>query len=279
MKKLILFIALLTIAGCGTAEQNVNGNSGGDTSQEVTNPSIDLADFETNVKVNKTNGKAIFTLSFTNKGEEPAELTFSSGQTFEVVVKDTTGKEVYRYSIDKSFIQALQTVTVEPGDTLTYEDQWDYTIAGERVPAGEYKVVGTIIPMEINGHQIEDEPFKGEATFTIEAGAENSEAEENTAFRNIKVTGSNGEYTITGEARVFEAVFMYAVEDGHFQLIPETPFQVKEGAPSWSAFEINLSIPEDKLPTNGTVTAHIYERSAKDGSIVNSYFVTLEQFK
>jgi len=39
---------------------------------------------------------------------------------------------------------------------------------------------------------------------------------ENQAFRNIRVSGNEGIYTITGEARVFEGTVQYEVSDGHF---------------------------------------------------------------
>lgn len=101
---------------------------------------------------------------------------------------------------------------------------------------------------------------------------------ESTAFRNITVSGEDGEYVVNGEARVFEAVFFYTVEDGHDYIIEETKVTANEGAPAWSPFELKLSIPEEQLPINGTLTLELYEKSAKDGSAINETFVELQEF-
>jgi hypothetical protein len=299
MKRLIYIIsALLLMTGCSATNQESNGNSENPDSMETTSPSIDLADFEATLEIEPTKEAAIFNLTFSNQSDEVAEVSFSSGQRFEIVVSDTKGNEVYRYSEGKMFTMAIQMLKLEAGDQLTFQDSWDYKVKGNKVDLGEYKVVATVLPMEINGKKLDNDLFKAEGTFTIEStettdstsgqtdtnesntGTNNSETdnESNKAFRSIKAVGENGEYTITGEARVFEAVFMYAVEDGHNELIKETPFYANEGAPAWSAFELKISIPKEKLPKNGTLIAYIYERSAKDGSIVNSYYVPLEQF-
>ncbi|WP_246938637.1 BsuPI-related putative proteinase inhibitor [Bacillus pinisoli] len=291
MKYFMFFISFLFIfTGCGADRQETNGGSADEESKETTSPSIDLADIDLGLDIKPTKENVGFTMNFKNNADEPVEFTFSSGQKFEVVVKDQSGQEVYRFSKGKMFTMALEMLKLKAGESVTYKDVWEYKKEGVTLEPGEYQVVASVIPIEMNGEKLGKDPFTAEGSFTIETSAEaqateksesegsQDEQKQNPAFRNIKAAGSNGEYVITGEARVFEAVFMYAVEDGHHQLVKETPFFANEGAPSWSSFELKISIPKDQLPTEGTVTAHIYERSAKDGSIVNSYFVTLEQF-
>jgi hypothetical protein len=99
----------------------------------------------------------------------------------------------------------------------------------------------------------------------------------NDAFCNVEVSGSGGQYTVTGEARVFEAVMNYTVEDGH-NFIVEDFYMLDEGAPSWSSFTLELDIPQVKLPDNGTLTLELFEYSAKDGSKINVISVPLETF-
>jgi hypothetical protein len=77
---------------------------------------------------------------------------------------------------------------------------------------------------------------------------------------------------------VFEGSFHYTVDDGHNYIIDEQVAHVKQGAPEWSPFELNLSIQSEKWPENGTLTLHLYERSEKDGNVIHSYDVALEQF-
>lgn len=54
--------------------------------------------------------------------------------------------------------------------------------------------------------------------------------EGNNAFRNVEASGSGGVYTVTGEARVFEATMSYAVSDGHRYLM-EDYHTLEAGAP------------------------------------------------
>lgn len=100
---------------------------------------------------------------------------------------------------------------------------------------------------------------------------------ENAAFRNIEVSGSQGQYLVTGEARIFEATLQYEVSDGHFVFLKDFA-TASTGAPDWGTFALELNIPEEDLPTNGTLTVYLYEESAKDGSIINELPVVLEIF-
>ncbi len=104
------------------------------------------------------------------------------------------------------------------------------------------------------------------------------EPKENAAFRNVQATGSDGQYTVTGEARVFEAVMHYAVSDGHNYLLEES-YMLDEGAPEWSAFTLEIAVPPDQRPVNGTLVLELFEYSAKDGSQVNTLNVALESFE
>jgi hypothetical protein len=100
---------------------------------------------------------------------------------------------------------------------------------------------------------------------------------ENQAFRNITVNGTQGNYTITGEARIFEATVQYDVEDGHYVYL-EGFVTASEGAPSWGTFTININIPASDLPNNATLMLILFEESAMDGSRINELPVVLEVF-
>lgn len=137
----------------------------------------------------------------------------------------------------------------------------------------------TYIPMrdvgEVLGADVSwnNELRRAEITY----GDQSEEPMENSAFRNIEVSGSKGQYTVTGEARVFEAVMNYAVSDGHVYLL-EDNYMLDEGAPAWSTFTLNINIPEEDLPENGTLTIELFEYSAKDGQQTNILVVPLETF-
>lgn len=99
----------------------------------------------------------------------------------------------------------------------------------------------------------------------------------NQAFRDITVSGAQGNYVITGDARVFEATIQYEVEDGHF-IFSKGFVTASEGAPGWGIFTININISKEKLPKNGSLSLILFEESAKDGSRMNELIVPLETF-
>ena len=100
----------------------------------------------------------------------------------------------------------------------------------------------------------------------------------NNAFRNVKVSGSQGKYIVTGEARVFEATMNYGVSDGHNYLL-EKMYTLDEGAPAWSAFRRSRStFRKNSGLLKARFTVELFEYSAKNGSVVNLISLPLERF-
>jgi hypothetical protein len=64
-------------------------------------------------------------LSFqvTNAGTAPVALTFPSGQFAEFTVSDGA-RELWRWSADRMFTQAVRNVSLAPGETRAYEADW-----------------------------------------------------------------------------------------------------------------------------------------------------------
>ena len=77
----------------------------------------------------------------TNTTQKSMELQFSSGQTHDFSVLDASGRELWRWSSDRMFTQALQTRMLGPGETLTFQESW------ANAPAGTYTVVATLTSM------------------------------------------------------------------------------------------------------------------------------------
>ncbi len=78
-------------------------------------------------------------LTLRNKTGVPLELNFGSGQTFDVVVRDEEGKDVWRWSDGRGFTQALRSETVS-GERL-----WVVTLP--ELKAGRYSVEGWLTTM------------------------------------------------------------------------------------------------------------------------------------
>lgn len=282
---LVFIMSIFIMSGCGTTktEDALPVNSGGGEKVETETPPVQESEepegeenvvekLQTNLSVKTGDNEATFTISLKNTSDHSVKVTIPSGQKYEIVVTDANGEEVYRYSIDKMFIQSIEEIELKPGEEKVWEEPWEYTSNdGSRLAAGEYKANVFLTASEVNGQKIETNALNVEESFSIPEG--------NTAFRNVQVLGENGDYTVTGEVRVFEATFFYAVEDGHDYVIPETLQMASEGAPAWAPFEIKITIPKDKIPTNGALILHLFERSAKDGSITNLYHAKLQQFQ
>jgi hypothetical protein len=260
-----LLVLFMLLTACGTAGQE------GQESQEETKPTTGeveediIEKLNTSVDVLQNEQVVLFDIKLQNNSSKDLTLTFNSGQQYEIIVNNNKNEEVYRYAIDKMFTQAINDVTIAANDTLEWHDEW---VIQENLPSGDYKATIEIVASHINGEELANKLVTTK-DFQIEM--------DNGAFRNIETTGSNGEYVVTGEARVFEGAFLYTVEEGHDYLVDETVIEVNEGAPTWAPFEFEISIPEDLLPINGTLTLSLYERSAKDHSIVNQYFVKLDE--
>ncbi|MDF0726989.1 BsuPI-related putative proteinase inhibitor [Cytobacillus sp. S13-E01] len=266
---LLFIMSILVVTGCTieTTKQQEQGEGKMEQEQNA------LEFLNTSVDIQTTTQSATLLIALKNTGEKDITLTFTSGQMFEIVINDESGNEMYRYSIDKMFTMAIKDLILKPGEKKVWQEKWDYkTQTGESVEPGNYKAIVSVVASKVNGiSATSSKKLKAEKEFTV--------PQHSNAFRNIKVTGEDGFYHVTGEARVFEASFFYSVEDGHNYVIPETVQTAREGAPTWSKFEIAINITKDKLPQNGVLLIHLFERSAKDGSVVNSYLEVLEQFQ
>ena len=78
-------------------------------------------------------------LHVTNNDRKHVELVFPSGQTHDFAILDASGRDVWRWSADRLFTQALQSRVVESHETATFEEHWD---AGAR--HGAFTAVATL---------------------------------------------------------------------------------------------------------------------------------------
>ena len=81
-----------------------------------------------------------------NTSDKKLEVNFPSGQTHELVVLDSLGREVWRWSAGRMFTQTLQNRVLRTSDSLEYDAVWS------DAPRGRYVAVATLAsvnyPME-----------------------------------------------------------------------------------------------------------------------------------
>ncbi|MBA3891982.1 MAG: hypothetical protein H0X64_15790, partial [Gemmatimonadaceae bacterium] len=66
-----------------------------------------------------------FALAVANAGSKTLEMHFPNGQTHDIVVLDSLGREVWRWAEGRMFTQAHRTRPIAGGDTLRVEEAWD----------------------------------------------------------------------------------------------------------------------------------------------------------
>ncbi|MCM3667441.1 BsuPI-related putative proteinase inhibitor [Mesobacillus maritimus] len=206
--------------------------------------------------------KVQFELIVRNEGEAPIHLEFSNAQLYEIIVADKEGNQVYQFSQEKGFAQMIQHIRLKPGEDKTWIETWE----NHALPKGSYQVAAELVAKKING-----KPFKGLKDSTMMKVPMH-----NPMFKDITVQGEKGDYYVKGLTRTVEGKFYYTVEDGHNQQVTETKMKINKSEKQWKDFAINLSIPTEKLPRNGSLILHLYERKGME--IINSYPVVLEDF-
>lgn len=217
--------------------------------------------------------KSEFELVLTNKEQKPVTLEFPTSQKYEIIVKDplNNNNEVYRFSKHKSFAQAIQTITLEPMQSLKWTEEWDYHTNGQRIKEGKYSVSARLTATRVNDLPLKkNQQLKSSANLIVQ--------KENPIFQNVKVTGKNGNYIVKVEVRPHQRNFYYSVEDGHNILVPENRLESKSKYPAWSKFSFRVSVPKDSLPDNGTIVLNLYEKSNQDDLMLYVYPVILEKF-
>ncbi|MDA8219688.1 MAG: BsuPI-related putative proteinase inhibitor [Dehalococcoidales bacterium] len=92
-----------------------------------------------------------FTVTVRNDGSAPAALQFNSGQRFDIVVLDTRGNEVWKWSDGMFFTMALGTLELQPGESKSFDATWDQKDGkGNQVSAGHYVAQGWITAQGLN---------------------------------------------------------------------------------------------------------------------------------
>jgi hypothetical protein len=87
-----------------------------------------------------------FDLTVANGGEAPVTLSFATSQRYDFVVRDGAGAEVWRWSSERMFTQAMSAETVPVGGMLEYHETW------QAPSPGEYGVEGRL---ESTDHPVE----------------------------------------------------------------------------------------------------------------------------
>jgi hypothetical protein len=81
-------------------------------------------------------------LVITNVGNKHAELDFPSGQSYDFVVVDSTGREVWRWAQGRMFTQSVQNHQLGTHDTMRVAESW--SPAKMSAKPGRYTAIATL---------------------------------------------------------------------------------------------------------------------------------------
>ncbi|WP_404468993.1 BsuPI-related putative proteinase inhibitor [Sutcliffiella horikoshii] len=161
-KMMILLLVFTMLAACGTGGNSNEGspetndtssgsevNDGGeDDSDEVDDTEESKEELKKDLEleeakegelagqIDRQNKDFVFTV--TNNQEEDADIHFSSGQEYDYVVQDASGKTVKRLSTGMMYTQAIKELVLAPGESLEYPTTYKDVAAD--LPPGEYSI-------------------------------------------------------------------------------------------------------------------------------------------
>lgn len=69
-------------------------------------------------------GDVRFNLSVANTSPKNVEVNFASGQSYDFVVVDSVGREVWRWSTDRIFTQSVRNKLLGKGEAIEASEKW-----------------------------------------------------------------------------------------------------------------------------------------------------------
>jgi hypothetical protein len=139
---LIALFLIMLVAGCGQ-QANVSVPSGEEKG---------MNDWSFGVDVSQTNDMLDVKLKVKNETNEEAILDFTSGQQYEIVLKNKAGEELYRYSEGRMFTMAIIHETFAAGEEKLFKD----SIVLTDIPPGSYTLEAMLLVASVNGEELKE---------------------------------------------------------------------------------------------------------------------------
>ena len=115
------------------------------------------------VYVRATSAAVRIAMHVANTSKKKVEITFPSGQTYDFVILDTTGREMWRWGNGRMFTQALRNKLLGGGEAMDLEE----TLTSPTLPPGRY-IARAVLKSE-NYPLAEETEFTVSATTTVAA--------------------------------------------------------------------------------------------------------------
>lgn len=109
-------------------------------------------------------------MTLTNQTSEPIELTFNSGQLFDIYLYDSNDQLVSQWSNGRMFTQAFQTITLHPGQQERFGDKLELKdLSGNPLDVGTYKIkIEVKTSTKASGELFQLIPFEAEGQLQLD---------------------------------------------------------------------------------------------------------------
>jgi hypothetical protein len=97
-----------------------------------------VAKIDSRLAVNVAPRAVTFALKVSNVGTKHVELSFPNGQSHDIVVVDSAGREVWRWSAHRMFTQGVQNKQLGQGDSMEVAETWT------NLRPGKYTAIATL---------------------------------------------------------------------------------------------------------------------------------------
>ena len=82
------------------------------------------AKLDAHLKVDVVHNEVRFAFDVANVGAKHVELSFPSGKSYDIIVVDSIGREVWHWSTGRMFTQGVQNKQLGTGDSMKVSESW-----------------------------------------------------------------------------------------------------------------------------------------------------------
>ncbi|MET3507742.1 BsuPI-related putative proteinase inhibitor [Halalkalibacter oceani] len=158
-----LIMLLLVLTACGLGEHRAIEES--ETADEKRGEEAMPANWLMELQTNQAGETIQVELQVVNEDESDHTLAFSSGQRYELILRDAHGNEVYRFSDDRVFMMAITYEEFSPNEKKTFREQ----INTAELPTGTYTLEAELLVAAVDNEPLpEGEVFRQEVKVEVE---------------------------------------------------------------------------------------------------------------
>ncbi|PGT81987.1 MULTISPECIES: BsuPI-related putative proteinase inhibitor [Bacillaceae] len=137
MRIAFFILVIFFLTGCSLEDRSEAESIVPETEvKEVKNGELDL-----NVSIFPEKQTIKFIITLMNNTNEMKKIEFPTSQKYEIVIKNKKSEEVYRYSKGKMFTQAIETALIKSGESMEWEEIWEYSTLSPGVYTAEITIL------------------------------------------------------------------------------------------------------------------------------------------